>query len=233
MKTISKMRKYALNNSYFKNRRENDPDTLSEIVSYFKENGELPFNYNGNNWSYDTVCERQKRRQIIRCQHLTPDKTARRIAEIAYEKSPDSAFALDACCGTGQLTGALAEKGYTVVAFDIDPEMIAVHHFLYPECNAQLNDFTGLSGAVRFDLIVSNPRFDAQIAIAFFQCLNKMMTVSGKAVLLLPKGFVDKTRPKALTEGLAKFRVLYREDMTEKFFHTAILGEIVVLEKKE
>ncbi len=63
-------KKFALNNSYFKNRRPGDPDTLPEIVTHHKQHGELPFRYDGDNWPYDTVCERQKRRGVVLCQFL-------------------------------------------------------------------------------------------------------------------------------------------------------------------
>jgi SAM-dependent methyltransferase len=225
------MKKYALNNSYFKNRTANDPDTLSEIVSYFKENGELPFRYDGNNWPYDTVCERQKREHIIRCQHLTPDDTARKMAILASHYSSNKITTLDACCGTGQITGALLNEGFNVSAFDIDTDLIAVHNLLYPGCMAQVEDFTEMKDHIKWELIVSNPPFDAQIGIQFFVWLEKSLLPKGKAVLLLPKGFVDKTRPKALVDNLNKFNVLHREDMTEKFFHTAIQAEIIVLKK--
>ena len=53
----------------------------------------------------------------------------------------------------------------------------------------------------------------------------------GLAILLLPKGFIDKDKPKALVEILEKFSVMHREDMEEDFARTAIKAEIVVLEK--
>jgi len=58
---MSKNKKYQLHNSYFKvNRMLRLPDTILEIAEYLKENGELPFAYNGNNWVYDAFVEQQK-----------------------------------------------------------------------------------------------------------------------------------------------------------------------------
>jgi len=54
---------------------------------------------------------------------------------------------------------------------------------------------------------------------------------NGTAMLLLPRGFVDKDNPKALRETLDKFTIIHREDMEEDFARTAIKAEIVVLEK--
>ena len=53
----------------------------------------------------------------------------------------------------------------------------------------------------------------------------------GTAILLIPKGFVDKDKPKALVSILEKFNIVYREEMEEDFARTAIKAEIVVLEK--
>ena len=84
MKRFEKIAKrYALANSYFKNRLLIWPDTLCEIHDYLQQHGELPFRYDGDNWSYDALCERQKRRGVRLSQYLTPDATARRIAALA------------------------------------------------------------------------------------------------------------------------------------------------------
>ena len=81
MKRFEKIAKrYALANSYFKNRLLIWPDTLCEIHDYLQQHGELPFRYDGDNWPYDALCERQKRRGVRLSQYLTPDATARRIA---------------------------------------------------------------------------------------------------------------------------------------------------------
>lgn len=226
------MKKYALNNSYFKNRRANDPGTLSEIVSYLTENGELPFRYEGDNWPYDMVCERQKRKHIMRCQYLTPDATATRMARLAKQYT-DLYFATDACCGTGQITRALLKEGFEVKGFDIDPGMLAVYNYLYPECCGFIRDIEKPERNTDAKMIVSNPPFDRQTGIRFFSWLVTGLASGGRAVLLLSKNYIDKANPKSLKESLEKLIVLHREDMQEKFFHTAVKGEIVVLEMKE
>lgn len=55
-----KKKKLTLKNSYFKKKQQNDPETITEIVSYFKEHGELPFICESENWIYDVMIERQK-----------------------------------------------------------------------------------------------------------------------------------------------------------------------------
>lgn len=42
---MAKTKKYSLNNSYFKSRQKDMPDTILEIAKYEKEHGELPFEH--------------------------------------------------------------------------------------------------------------------------------------------------------------------------------------------
>ena len=57
MKTFEKIAKrYALTSSYYKHRQMGCPDTLAEIYDYLQQHGELPFRYEGDNWSYDAMC---------------------------------------------------------------------------------------------------------------------------------------------------------------------------------
>lgn len=225
------MKKYALNNSYFKNRRPGDPDTPSQVVSYLKEHGELPFRYEGCNWPYDMVCERQKRRGVIHCQHLTPYAAAAQMAELAAIYNNDVMVTLEPACGTGQITRELIEHGFVVSAFDIDPEMIAVHNYLHPGVNASVQDFRNIKDGYRWQLIVSNPPFDKEIAVDFMLWMVENLAVGGRAVLLLPKHYIDKTSPKTLKACLDRLEVLYRLDVREKFAHTSTPCEIVILEK--
>ncbi len=223
-------KKFALQNSYFKNRRRDDPDTLPEIVTYHKQHGELPFRYDGDNWPYDTVCERQKRRGVTNCQYLTPDAVAVKMAWLARWYAPEETQVLDACCGTGQITKELLKHGFAVSAFDIDVSMTEVHQYLYPECYAAIADFRQLDG-MQVPLIVSNPPFDRAIAVEFIDWLVRSLTPGGRAVLLLPDRYVDKDKPKALAENLSRLNIIDRSTPKEKFVHTNVAFEIVVVKK--
>ena len=224
------MKKYALNNSYFKYRNPGDPDTPAEVVNHLLANGELPFRYDGENWPYDMVCERQKRRGVIHCQHLTPDDAAERMAHLAHMYATQTNSALDACCGTGQITKMLMGDGFEVCGFDIDPDMMAVYNYLYPHNEGETVDFDDLKDR-RYELVVSNPPFDREIAPRFMAWLAGSMAPRGIAVLLLLEGYVDKDKPKALVQTLSCFRILTREPVTAKFAHTNTMCEVVVLEK--
>lgn len=112
MKTFEKIiKRYALTNSYYKHRQIGWPDTLAEIYDYLQQHGELPFRYEGDNWSYDALCERQKRRGVYLSQYLTPDRTAQQMAALAVRYFDNDSRIVDACCGTGQLTRALIAEG--------------------------------------------------------------------------------------------------------------------------
>jgi phospholipid N-methyltransferase len=136
MKRFEKIAKrYALANSYFKNRLLIWPDTLCEIHDYLQQHGELPFRYDGDNWSYDALCERQKRRGVRLSQYLTPDATARRIAALAVRYFENDSRIMDVCCGTGQLTRALIAEGVhpsQIVGLEVDRELADFYARLYP-----------------------------------------------------------------------------------------------------
>lgn len=89
MNTIQKIegKKYALNNSYFKNRKPGSPDTIPEIVKYERQFGELPFEYGGTDWLYEAMTERQKIHGVQNSQYLTPGKTAVQLVELTITSS--------------------------------------------------------------------------------------------------------------------------------------------------
>jgi trans-aconitate methyltransferase len=224
-------KKYALNNSYFKNRGYNDPETILEIAKYQQEHNELPFDYHGDNWVYDAFCERQKRSGVYHQQFLTPDATAQRLVQIASNYAGDTEKVLDACCGTGQLTKQLINENFKVEGFDFSSEMIELCQLLYPEQLFYTSDYKYCQSEVKYPLIVSNPPYDVSDLTEFLEWINKHLTTKGIAVLLIPNGFLDKTRPKKIVEVLNNFAILEREAMTEEFARTKIRAEIVVLQK--
>ncbi len=59
------------------------PDTLPEILDYWQQHNDLPFLYGGDNWPYDVMCERQRRKGVYASQYLTPDRTACQMAALA------------------------------------------------------------------------------------------------------------------------------------------------------
>ena len=136
MKRFEKIAKrYALANSYFKNRLLIWPDTLCEIHDYLQQHGELPFRYDGDNWPYDALCEQQKRRGVRLSQYLTPDATARQIAALAVRYFENDSRIMDVCCGTGQLTRALIAAGVhpsQIVGLEVDRELADFYARLYP-----------------------------------------------------------------------------------------------------
>ncbi|WP_165026657.1 ParB N-terminal domain-containing protein [Dysgonomonas sp. ZJ279] len=235
-KIVKVGKRYALNNSYFKNRKYNYPDTLLEIVLYWKKFGELPFEYSGDNWVFDTMIERQKRHGVINSQYLTPDKTARQLVELTNNFIPKDHKVLDACCGTGQLTKYLLENKFNVTGFDADPEMVEVCKYIYPQSDfkhfiieSKPDDENQRETNEKWDLIVSNPPHGQKDLIPFLNWLSTSLTNEGKAILLLPKGFLSKVSPPKLVGYIERLNVLHREDMAESFTHTKCAAEIYIV----
>ena len=215
MKRFEKIAKrYALANSYFKNRLLIWPETLCEIHDYLQQHGELPFRYDGDNWSYDALCERQKRRGVRLSQYLTPDATARQIAALAVRYFENDSRIMDVCCGTGQLTRALIAAGVhpsQIVGLEVDRELADFYARLYPVTQTLIRPYRDID---------------------FLSWLAKVQQPGDRSVLLLPHGFIDKQRPKGIQETLRQFEVLYRTPMQERFARTNVTAEIVVLERR-
>lgn len=229
-------KKYALNNSYFKNRTYEMPATPYNVMEYFEEHGELPFDMGKNteNWLYECYVEYQKRAGTYHSQFFTPPATAVRIAELAdkYFDNPVPNV-LDACCGFGMLTKPLLKKGFIVQGFDFSQEMCDMYSYntgcIVEQRN--INHFELKENDKGWLSIVSNPPYEVKEATQFLSLLYELLDDSGVAILLLPKGFIDKERPKDLVKILAQFHVIHREDMNEDFARTKTRAEIVVLQK--
>ncbi len=243
MDTQKITKKYALNNSYFKNRRPQDPATPFEVLDYVKQHEELPYKEDlTDNWFYDCFVEYQKRAGVQNSQFFTPQKTAKLIAEIVYGCTKDNnTQVLDACCGYGQITKELVNLDLTqITAFDNDADLIdALYHFV-PNVTSYCEDFTNpsekngiYSGVLkqRYDIVVSNPPYETAALTDFLDFLNEVLRPGGVAVLLLPNDFLDKQRPARLVQILNNFHIQNREDMEEKFARTNTRAEIVELKK--
>lgn len=233
MKTFEKIAKrYALTNSYYKHRQMEWPDTLAEIYDYLQQHSELPFRYEGDNWSYDALCERQRRKGVYASQYLTPDRTARQMAALAVRYFDNDSRIVDACCGTGQLTRALITEGVhpsAITGFDMDGDMIAIYERLYPTVDAMRMRFEDID--FRCEHAIANPPFEITECSFFLQWLFSMQRSGDRSVLLLPYGFIDKQRPKAVQETMRRFIVHLRTSMQEPFARTNCRAEIVILER--
>ena len=195
-------KRYALQNYYLR-RNFYWPDTLPEILDYWQQHNDLPFLYGVDNWPYDVMCERQRRKGVYASQYLIPDRTARQMAALAVRYFDNDSRIVDACCGTGQLTRALLLEG------------------VHP------------SALLGFDAenVIANPPFEIVECVYFLQWLSRTQRSGDRAVLLLPYGFIDKQRPKAVQETMRHFIIHHRTPMQEPFARTACRAEIVVVER--
>ena len=222
-------KRFALHNSYFKKTRMLQlPDTILEIAKYKEEHGELPFEYNGNNWIYDAMCERQKYNGVLNSQYLTPDATAERMMHFAGEYFKEDNV-LEPFCGTGQITKELLKDGYNVEAFDNDPVMTKICEIVTKLPIVYLRDFKYFTG--KHNQIIANPPYEIHILIEFLEWIYESQDCGGISILLLPRKFIDKGKPSRLFQVLFKFGVLERENMQEEFARTKIPAEIVVLRR--
>lgn len=225
-------KKYALNNSYFKINAYGynaAPRTPYEVLMYYKQHGELPFAYNGDNWLYDCYCEYQKRNGVYHSQFFTPNATAERMAEIALDYFDENKPVLDACCGFGQLTRTLLKQGFQAFGYDFSHELVEMYKE-YTKCEAERIDFQSFN--VKYTNIMSNPPYEIPLLTEFLECTYEILEDNGTLILLIPNGFVDKTKPKRTVEILNKYRLLYSEPMREEFLRTKVYAEIVILKKR-
>lgn len=232
-KTFNPVRKkYALNNSYFKNTYygiNTPPLTPYDVFLYLKQHGELPFAYHGDNWMYDCYNEYQKRRTIYNSQFFTPDDTADRMAQLAYNYFDENKPVLDACCGFGQLTRALLKQNFQCFGYDFCFELVEMYKE-NTKCGAEHTDFQ--SFGKKYTNIMSNPPYEIPILTEFLECTYKILEDDGTLILLIPNGFVDKVKPKRTYDILEKYKLLHSEPMEEKFARTNEKAEIVILEKR-
>lgn len=234
---ITRKKKFSLNKSYFKNcYPQTEPNTPLECMYYFKQHGELPFDMGSDteNWLYECFVEYQKRAGVYGSQFFTPPATAKRMAELADEyfkiEERDEPYVLDACCGFGMLSKPLLEKGFIVNGFDINKELLELYND-YTGCISEQKDINSYMSYDKWKYIISNPPYEIKECTQFLKLLWDLLAEDGTAILLLPKNFIDKDKPKALVEVLGLFEIIYREDMQEDFARTGVKAEIVVLRK--
>jgi len=229
-------KRFSLNNSYFKNRTPQMPATPLDVMYYFNQHGELPFDMGSDtdNWLYETYIEYQKRNNVYHSQFFTPPATAIQMCGLAHQYFDKEMIVLDACCGFGALSKPLIQDGFRVMGFDFSNEMVQLYNsqFLTQTVDVceQINFMEGEFDKKYYN-IISNPPYEGPALTKFLECIHENLIDGGTAVLLIPKNFVDKDKPKALVSILEKFTVTHREDMQEDFARTGIKAEIVVLEK--
>jgi len=234
-------KKFALNNSYFKNRLPDAPANPFEVLDYFNQHGELPYN-NGtmtDDWFYDCFVEYQKRAGVRNSQFFTPTETAKQIAHTLSMYAHFDDDILEPCCGFGQITRQLIEVGFgNIWAFDNDSQMIDACRLLFqlPDDSDvfEVYDYTSddhVHLERKFPFIVANPPYEAKELTNFLEYARENLDACGIAVLLLPCGFLDKTRPARLVQILNDFSIVERIPMEESFARTGARAEIVVLAK--
>ncbi|MDR3169639.1 MAG: methyltransferase domain-containing protein [Candidatus Peribacteria bacterium] len=83
----------------------------------------------------------------------------------------DTDTALDACCGTGQLTKYLIKEGFKVEGFDIGCDMVEICKLQYPDHIFWEQNYIEPENERKYKLIVSNPPYDIGDLAEFFEYL--------------------------------------------------------------
>ena len=254
-------KRYALQNYYLR-RNFYWPDTLPEILDYWQQHNDLPFLYGGDNWPYDAMCERQRRKGVYASQYLTPDRTACQMAALAVRYFDNDSRIVDACCGTGQLTRALLLEGVhpsALLGFDADAELVDLYERLYPETAALRMQFHEID--FRCENVIANPPFSLEKwgeelwvndpfgrnfaglppsssgDFAWVQHMVKSMAdVSGRMAVVLPQGALFRKG----VEGSIRQKLL-EMDLIEAviglapnlFYGTGLAACILVLRKRK
>ena len=197
-------KRYALQNYYLR-RNFYWPDTLPEILDYWRQHNELPFLYGGDNWPYDAMCERQRRKGVYASQYLTPNRTARHMAALAVRYFDNGSRIVDACCGTVQLTRALLLEGVhpsAILGFDADAELVDLYERLYPEAAALRMQFHEID--FRCESVIANPPFEVPECTAFLQWLSRIQC-SGDRCAASAVGFYRQAASQIRTGDNATF----------------------------
>ncbi len=148
---------------------------------------------------------------------------------------------LDVCCGFGILSQKLMDNGFeNITAFDVSYNLTEIFKGICAERYSEISINIECENYERFfqnlDFkkdkgynIISNPPYEMEHMIPFFQNLYNVMEEDNIAVILIPKGFINKERPKQLKDITSKFKILHSEDMKVKFERTGVNAEILVL----
>lgn len=237
-------KKFALNNSYFKNIRfvEGAPQTPAEVFEYYEEFKEFPFkdlDLEEDEILFEIFGEFNKIEGVLHDQFFTPPIIADRMAYLLdeyskidtldeYSKHTEPLRVLDICCGYGQLTYPVEKFGFLVSGIDFDKNLCKLYE-KFTNSGATKMRFQDL--IEKEDLIISNPPYSIPVLTEFLYKLYDILSDRGFAVILLPKGFIEKEKPKKLYEILQKFEVIHREEKNEEFKSAKIKTEILVLKK--
>lgn len=220
-------KKFALNNSYFKNIRYQPkmPQTPIEIMRYRKEKWELPYNAEPT-WErvYEMFCEYQKRNGVCMDQFLTPPKVAYQFAWVREKYWFRWARILEIWCGTWMITRYLIDAHVV----EKDPRMIEICKLQDIEATYWESSFD-VTHQDCYDFVIWNPPYEPlqQVLAKTHELLKEWW----RGIMILPVWYFQKERPKALVETLNKFTVEYVERSCAEFDRTKIQTEIVVFRK--
>ena len=100
---------------------------------------------------------------------------------------------------------------------------------MYPDLIVFQSDFKECN--YRAQQIIANPPYENPVLTDFLEWIDRVQESGGISILLMPKGFINKQKPKRTYDMLSKFETLETEEMREDFDRTKTQAEIVVFRK--
>jgi 16S rRNA G1207 methylase RsmC len=141
---------------------------------------------------------------------------------------------LDICSGFGMLASVAVRHGHSVTLVERDHELLSDSKFIFEDAIAGdamhiCEDFKNYQPGFSFDVVVANPPFSGNSAVEFLECLPRWLAPHGSAFLILPAGFIIKSRPARIPAALEKFTLLSEIRLPEGFAHTKVNCDLVHL----
>lgn len=213
------------------------PDSPTAALAYWLQHGVWPFDFREPerlvDQYYEVQIAYQKRRGVYADQFFTSPGNCDFVLECIQKDAVSrlATTALDVCAGFGMLASRLVEAGYQVTTLERDWVLPNDSDVLLSGAATIVRDeFQSYRPTTKFDLVVSNPPFSGNSGIEFIQAIPNWLAPYGMAWVILPIGFVDKLRPKALVDALERFSIERRVNLPEDFVHTKLRAELVQMQ---
>lgn len=215
------------------------PQNTSQALAYYIQHKEWPFTLPNPEAPlveqyYAAKISHQKRSGVWADQHFTSPINANFVFDQMFVPSVRGKRLLDACSGFGMLASGAVRHGHSVTLLERDYELFNDAMLIFADASNEAvhicEDFKNYWPSTPFDVVVSNPPFSSNSGVEFLEQLHHWLVPRGSAFLILPQGFIKKTRPARIPSALEKFAVLWTTDLPDEFAHTKVKCELVHLQ---
>ena len=124
---------------------------------------------------------------LIYSRHWGPRYAAHAIETVeplVLSRIPNGANVLDLCCGAGQISRVLADRGYDIVGLDVSAALVELARQNAPKSHFEVADATSFSLPMRFHAAISlndslNHLLSIEDLLAAFQNVHRCMLPGG------------------------------------------------------